>query len=181
MPQILYFIGLPASGKSTYASKYKDLDYVYLSSDNIREELSNGMQDDQSVSREAFRKMFGRTLQALEEGHNVIYDACNTVKYNRVNTIKNWRKRFEGDLTITAVVFDTPLEVCKERNEKRNLEGSFVMDNNKEIRKVDRNVPVDVLERMDRSLHKDFPSLDDGFDNIEIVKYEPQVNKDLEK
>ena len=36
MPQLLILIGIPGSGKSTYASKYKDLNYEYFSSDNIR-------------------------------------------------------------------------------------------------------------------------------------------------
>lgn len=202
MPQLLILIGIPGSGKSTYASKYKDLNYEYFSSDNIREELSRkkkieqlqkegkkiteesieGIQDDQSVSRQAFQKMFGRTIYSLIDGKNVIYDACNTQRHDRKSFIKKMRERYQkDDLKITAVFFDIPLEVCKERNQRRNEEGSIVMDNNKKLRKVQRQVPEEVLDKMYQQLHGCPPTLEEGFDEIEIIKYNKELNKNIDK
>ena len=39
MPELIMLVGLPGSGKSTYAAQYKVKGYHVHSSDDIREEL----------------------------------------------------------------------------------------------------------------------------------------------
>ncbi len=74
-------IGLPGSGKTTYAKKnFKEA--VYLSSDEIRVELFGF--EDQTHNGEVFNLMNKRMHDALKQGKDVIYDATNLSRKRRV-------------------------------------------------------------------------------------------------
>ena len=73
MPTIYLMIGVPASGKTTWAKeKLKELDNaIYIGSDSIRLELW-GNEQDQQHNRETFQEVFNRVAKAAKENDAVL-------------------------------------------------------------------------------------------------------------
>ena len=199
MAQLLFLIGVPGSGKTTYTQKYQELGYKVHSSDAIREELSRkakirelkennidfkeedikGDPNAQEFSRKAFMIMFNRTVRDLNKGNNVIYDACNTNRRSRKQTI-NQIKEECPDIKIIGVVFDIDIDTCKLRNEQRTKNGSKVLDKDGNEYTVYREVPEEVIDRMYKALHDNFPNIEEGFDSLEIIEIK-NIEKNIEK
>jgi predicted kinase len=150
MPDFIMLIGLPACGKSTWACHYaKNHPHsVVLSSDAIREELygDESIQGDPNV---IFGKMRSRALQELRKGNSVVYDATNICFKDRKGILNSVNKELP-EVWITGIVFATPVEVCKEWNQKRA-----------------RSVPDFVYDKM---LHRwQTPFDGEGFNSILVV------------
>ena len=90
--------------------------------------------------------MLERTLQALEEGKNVIYDATNLSPYFRKQVLA----QLPEHTTKTAVFVDVPVEECIRRQALR-----------------DRKVPAEVIQKMARRLIP--PSRKEGWDEIVVI------------
>lgn len=118
MPNLYIMIGCPASGKDTWAEQmienYENI--VMHSSDSIRAELY-GDESIQGDPNKIFTLMVRRTIEDLECGKNVIYNATNVSRRNRKTIIAMAKKI--PNITIIAVVMATPIEICKERNAAR--------------------------------------------------------------
>ena len=141
--KLTILVGLPSSGKSTYAESIKDIfDYVVISSDAIREEIS--FYEDQSKNAEVFQILHKRVDEALGDGKNVIVDATNINIKSRRPLIELGKKH---EAIISAIVFVTPLGTC------------YLTD-------VDRPHPVgrDVITKMLRKF--ECPFYEEGFDDI---------------
>lgn len=138
-------IGLPGSGKSTWAAMQKDC--IVLSSDDYREKLF-GDATDQTHNAEVFNALRKDTVKYLEEGRNVIYDATNMSIKDRNSILRDILHLF--DVCTIAVVFATPVEVCKERNKNRS-----------------RVVPDFVYDKMIKRF--EFPLLAEGFDDVVVL------------
>lgn len=146
MPIVKILVGLPASGKSTYAGKYAQIGWRIISSDGIREELY-GDASIQKKPNEIFAQMRERLETSLNNNENIIIDATNLTAKNRtffLDVIKYY------SYTVVAIVFNTPLEECKKRNDER-----------------DRKVPIEVIEHMAGKI--ELPSKDEGFEIIDFV------------
>ena len=137
-------IGIPGSGKSTYAKKKIDEGCIVVSSDAIRKELY-GSEDDQNHNGEVFNEMFYRTKIGLLAGAHVVYDATNLSRKRRINLLKQL-PHCEKRATVFAVSF----EICCERNNSR-----------------ERVVPQHAMKRMYHSFQP--PHYAEGFDDIQIV------------
>jgi len=149
MARLKMLIGLPGSGKSTYAKRMAETEpaWIHLSSDRIAyDKFGIGEAIDH---RKVFEAMYQQTVAALMEGHHVIYDATNLASSRRKSFLNRIRKL---EAETEAVLFLTPYEVLKQRNRLRN----------------DRErVPEAILERYIRAFH--FPRKDEKFDAIRIV------------
>jgi len=89
MGKFIMLCGLPASGKSTLANGLSVReDAIILSSDAIREELLNNV-NDQSDNTRVFDVMNKRAKDLLSQGKNVIYDATNINRKRRIHLIKH--------------------------------------------------------------------------------------------
>ena len=143
----IILIGLPASGKSTYAEEIKNDNTIVLSSDSIRKEIY-GDESIQGNPKEIFDILYSRMRSALSENKDVIVDATNINIRDRSLAI-NIAKEFNS--YIKAVVFTTSIEECKERNLKR-----------------ERVVPDFVYDRMTSKFEE--PTLEEGFDDIITFK-----------
>lgn len=150
MSKFIMLVGLPAVGKDTWAREYKEEhpEVVIHSSDDIREELY-GDASHQGSPVKVFELMRSRTIQDLRAGKDVIYNATN-IKYKDRKSIMSQLKKIDN-LTCYCKIFVAPVEVCKERNAKR-----------------DRVVPDFVYDRMLKSFQ--IPFYEEGFDSIEAIK-----------
>ena len=147
MAELNIMIGFPGSGKSNYAKKYLLINNsVYLSSDDIRIELYGF--EDQTHNDVVFETMKKRTLNALRDGKDVIYDATNLSKKRRSGIISEARKL---SAQINAYLCCTPINIILERN----------------ITRVERQLPWDKLVQMIQSIEP--PMYYEGFDNSSYI------------
>lgn len=142
-PKLYMLIGLPASGKSTYA---KTLDGTIFSSDALRAELW-GDEATQGDNQVLFTELHRRIKDCLRSGQNAIYDACNINYKKRMAFLKELT---HIDCEKICIFIAVPYEECIKRNKER-----------------DRVVPEYVIERM----YKNFtaPYWYEGWDVIRII------------
>jgi predicted kinase len=142
---VVLAIGLPGSGKSTW---FKRREVTPLSSDLVRTLLFD------NVTEQRYQDLVFSTLRALLRARLVArmpvsyVDATNLSAHDRRGWIKMAR---DFGYDVQAVFFDVPLEVCIDRNRRR-----------------DRVVPDDVMQRMSSKLRP--PSFDEGFSKITVVR-----------
>ncbi|WP_291567090.1 MULTISPECIES: AAA family ATPase [unclassified Clostridium] len=148
MPKLIMMIGLPASGKSTYAKEIsKKENAVIISSDSMREELYENVNDTEH-NTELFIEIHKRIKEHLKNDISVVYDATNInykmrkaflIELNKINCYKE------------CYFMATPYERCLEQNNIR-----------------DRKVPEHVIKRMYKNIF--IPQYYEGFDKIHIIK-----------
>lgn len=120
MSNLVLPIGISGSGKSyIYNRDYKD--YVQVSPDLIREELTGSISD-QSKNKEVFKLAFERVDEYLNKGQDVFFDATNVNKTQR----KNFTDRYIGsDVNVIYVVLPADVDLSwkrirKDIREKKN-------------------------------------------------------------
>lgn len=146
--------GLAASGKSTLA---KELSVKYntaiLSSDSIREELFNDV-NDQSNNSKVFEVMNDRAKALLSNGQNVIYDSTNINRKRRIHLIKNELKANEN----IVYYMNSSMGSCIYNDSQR-----------------ERKVGYEVIDKMYRSLQ--IPTILEGWDKVYFVNSDFQLEK----
>jgi len=125
MNNTLYItVGLPGSGKSTYAKEFiKGKDVQYLSSDELRAVYGKG-EDDQSVTPMVFGHIKRKVDEFLKDGKNVLVDATSVNRRERsdyINTAKKYGSK------VVALVFKMVRAGLIARNQKRGQEGGRVV------------------------------------------------------
>jgi predicted kinase len=142
---VVLAIGLPGSGKTTW---FRRRGVTPLSSDLLR----NILFDD--VEEQRYQGLVFSTLRSLLRARLIArmpwnyVDATNLSIHERRQWIK-MAKSFGYE--VQAVFFDVPLEVCLERNSKR-----------------DRSVSSDVMKKMAEKLKP--PVFEEGFAKITVVR-----------
>ena len=118
MKTLDFLIGLPASGKSTYAKiKEKEAGAIVLSSDRIRKELNittYTKEDNNNVFNALHERLFN---ELQKDNAYVIYDATNLSK-KRHETLKEIRK-CNKDVYINYIFFVASIPKCVERDALR--------------------------------------------------------------
>jgi predicted kinase len=142
---VVLAIGLPGSGKSSW---FKRHDISPLSSDLLRALLFDDAAEQrfQDLIFSNLRSMLKARLIARRPMNYV--DATNLTPHDRQGWIK-LSKDYGYD--VQAVFFDVPIEVCLERNRKR-----------------ERVVAEDVMRRMAAKLKP--PRFEEGFSKITVVR-----------
>lgn len=148
---LILLIGLPGSGKSTWARQFIQQfpRYEVLSTDKTRALLYGdaAIQGEWAQIWHQLEALLRQSVQAIDvqvrEG--VIWDATNVQRRRRRELIQTLSQLGFND--IGAVWFDTPLAVCLERNQLR-----------------DRTVPPEVILKMHRELVGGPPDISDGLD-----------------
>jgi len=142
---VVLAIGLPGSGKSAW---FKRHNITPLSSDLLRVLLFDDPTEQrfQDLVFSNLRSMLKARLIARRPMNHV--DATNLTPHERHGWIKLAK---DYGYEVQAVFFDVPVEVCLERNKKR-----------------ERVVPEDVMRRMAAKLRP--PTFEEGFSKITVVK-----------
>lgn len=148
-PTFIMLVGVPGSGKSTFAKDLVNTKTKYLSSDAIRGELY-GDENCQNDPSKVFSLMHQRTLEALREGYDVVYDATNITRKNRKTILEQLPVYVKKE----CIIVWAPIDVCIERDLNR-----------------DRSVGEKVIIRMLRSFEA--PFYDEGFESIKIKNTAP--------
>jgi predicted kinase len=142
---VVLAIGLPGSGKSSW---FKRHNITPLSSDMLRSLLF----DDPTEQR--FQDLIFSNLRSMLKARLIAkrplnyVDATNLTPHERQSWIKLGQ---DYGYEVQAVFFDVPLEVCLERNHKR-----------------ERVVADDVMRRMSAKLKA--PTFEEGFSKITVVR-----------
>jgi predicted kinase len=142
---VILAIGLPGSGKSSW---FKRHNITPLSSDLLRALLFDDPMEQrfQDLVFSNLRSMLKARLIARRPLNYV--DATNLTPHERQNWIKLAK---DYGYEVQAVFFDVPLEVCLERNQRRQ-----------------RMVAEDVVRRLSAKLRP--PTFEEGFAKITVVR-----------
>jgi predicted kinase len=118
MNKVIVLRGLPASGKSTWAKDYisRNPRTVRVNKDDLRTMLHNSQwSEENELIILAMRDTI--IAEALHMSHDVIVDDTNFAE-KHVTTIQDIAADWEASFEVKD--FDVPLEVCLDRNRKRN-------------------------------------------------------------
>jgi len=142
---VVLAIGLPGSGKTTW---FKRRGVTPLSSDMLRTLLFD------DITEQRYQSLVFSTLRSLLRARLIArmpwnyVDATNLSPKERKQWIQMARQL---GYEVQAVFFDVPLEVCLERNRRR-----------------ERTVAEDVMRRMAAKLRP--PTFEEGFSKIVVVR-----------
>ncbi|MBD2292405.1 WYL domain-containing protein [Anabaena sphaerica FACHB-251] len=152
-PPICHFlIGVPGSGKSTFAANLAKLgNYRVISTDAIRQQLYNDATI-QGEWTEIEAKVISAVVTAITEGVSVIYDATNAKRVWRLDLLQKLNLAVSTPVLWMGWYLQTPIEICKHWNQQRS-----------------RQVPDVIIDKMSASL-QDFPPIAaEGFAIIKEV------------
>ncbi len=142
---VVLAIGLPGSGKSTW---FRRRGVTPLSSDMLRSILFD------DITEQRYQGLVFSTLRSLLRARLIArmpwnyVDASNLSSHER----RQWIKMAKGfGYEVHAVFFDVPLEVCLERNRRR-----------------ERQVKEEVVQRLAAKLKP--PTFEEGFTKITVVR-----------
>ena len=152
-PQLVLLVGLPCSGKSSFATglvRHCPRRRL-ISTDAIRSHLfgDEATQGPWLKVWQEVDRQFQQTARQIAGGQalEAIYDATNAVRRDRRRAIA--LARACGFTSIISVWLNTPLVVCLARNRQRQ-----------------RQVPEPIILRMHRCLMGAPPGLSDGCDRL---------------
>ena len=164
MPLLIMLVGLPGSGKSTYAKEIVETfdSYIVLSSDYYRKFLY-GDENDQTHNQDVFSSLYYDMRKYLNQGKTVIFDATNI-------NMKDRRRCFDAikevkNLSVMAMVVNTPFAECVYRDSLR-----------------ERKVGYNVIDKMRRRF--EFPQYFEGFNHISLVNthnYDAEFRNNIEQ
>jgi predicted kinase len=117
MKKAVILVGIPGSGKSTIAKDLESKGFKRFNSDLIRKELY-GDEQEQGDFNDVFGTLYHRLeMCCLLEDCDIVIDNTNIRSRDR-NQLIEIIEPFEKHI-IEVWLIDTPLEVCLERNSKR--------------------------------------------------------------
>ena len=153
-PKLIVMVGIPGSGKSTFAQNYikdaNNMSTVWVSRDEVRYSLISGTDEYFAKEKDVFKAFIKKINTVLAEGKDVIADATHINVQSRKKLLSSITV---PDIQIEACVMEASLQECLVNNEKR--EGMA-------------RVPKAAILRMYRQF--EYPTFSEGFSSISNVK-----------
>jgi len=159
-PEVIFLIGPPGAGKSTYITKLKNQnprkDYHVVSTDDILMKRAEpmGLDYNQAFDTIPYEQLYGEFLNDyrgyLKKGHNIIIDRTNMSMEDRKPLLKLIPRGYKR----IAVVFQVPTDELQKRLQKRERETGKV-------------IPDDVVQRIMTSYVAPLPR---EFDKVLTIK-----------
>ena len=142
MRTLLLLRGCPGSGKSTWIKENK-LEPYTISSDNLRTmvqspvmNIDGKLEITQKNDKKVWDLLFKIMEERMKKGEFIVIDAT----HNNDKMIKQYRNYADTyKYCVFVKEFNTPIEVCIDRNNKRDEY---------------KRVPIDVIERSYRNISK---------------------------
>jgi len=155
-----FLIGIPGSGKSTFAAKLAKVgSYHIVSTDTIRQQLY-GDATIQGEWSDIEATVISQITQAIAQGNAVIYDATNTKRASRLDLLLKLDAKLTSSVLWMGWYLQTPLATCKTWNQKRTPQ-----------------VPEAVIDKMYQSLQKFPPVAAEGFVSVKVIDItNPKLN-----
>jgi len=123
-----FLIGLPGSGKSTFARKLQEMipNAVIVSSDTAREKLYGDASIQGDWTNEVEPEVLRQITEAIASNQPVIYDATNVRRDWRMGILMKIEEKLK-EINSPPVYWiarhlQTPIDVCKEWNQKRDCQ-----------------------------------------------------------
>lgn len=148
MQTFTMMIGLPGSGKDYFIKNNMD-EYCVISSDQVRAENGYGP----GAIEDVFTICRSKIMESLSLGEDVVFNATNLRRKYRVALLNKIYEKFGRDIYYRGYLMVTPINLCKERNERRI--GA-------------EEVPEKVIDNMAKSFQ--IPLKGEGFDYIYFIK-----------
>lgn len=153
---LVLLVGISGSGKSSFAARHF-LPTEVISSDACRA-LSCDDENEQSLNAEAFELVYTIARKRLEHGRLTVLDATHVQPDSRQGALKLAK---EQNVLTVAIVFNLPLELCRERNAGRQ----------------DRHFEPHVLPPQQRQLQQTLKRLKrEGIRQIHVLKSAAEVD-----
>ncbi|MEH1793490.1 WYL domain-containing protein [Nostoc sp.] len=147
-----FLIGIPGSGKSTFAAELAKLgNYRIVSTDAIRQQLY-GDANIQGEWNQVEEKVISEIVNGLTQGDSIVYDATNAKRGWRMDLLSKLKSSLAVFPLWMAWYLQTPVAICKLWNQQRV-----------------RQVPDFIIENMHKSL-QDFPPIAaEGFATVKEI------------
>lgn len=162
-PTLYLMVGIPGSGKTTFIKKHLTDNDVHISRDEVRFAIVPPDAEYFSQEDRVFAEWINQICWSLRSGFNVYADATHISPQSRAKTLRgiNYLLKKEVEFNLEAIVLNTPLDTCLERNSYRT---------GREL------VPEKAIKNMRNSFR--FPEIQEGFtriyrvgeNQIEIIK-----------
>ena len=146
-PTLTLLVGVPGSGKTTWANKNHKENEVVLSSDLIRKELFND-ETNQENNKLVFTTLYKRARNLIKQGKSVIIDATNVTIKDTSRALNNFAN---FDVIKVAIVFKTATDICKFRDKNRT-----------------RTVGEEVIDKFTEKFIN--PTKEEGFNEIKYIE-----------
>lgn len=148
-PTLYMLIGVPAAGKSTWATEHATPGTVYISSDYFVDKFARRLgktynQVFNDVVSRSVQLMNRRASRAKQQGKNIIWDQTNTTVRTRARKL-----RMLAEYSAVAVVFATPPK--------------DVLDSRLAAR-IGKSIPAHIMHRMINEFT--YPQESEGFAEI---------------
>lgn len=150
MATIHLLVGVPGSGKSTFAKKLQNkYHYPIISSDEVRNNHPDWAED------KIFPEVYRLSAEYLKQNIDIIYDATNATAGVR-NHLFEEIKKYDIEFTQKAYYFPIDYQSCLKRIAKRNKDPQ------------ERFFPLEALKAYCDKIVA--PSIDEGFMDVEIIE-----------
>jgi predicted kinase len=136
MSNLAVTFGISGSGKSQTSAKFVAEGYTRICPDDIRKEVTSSISD-QSKNGYVFELAFARTLAALRNGEDVIFDSTGLQARTR-RQLRDMAKQVGATTTLINLVSSKNKEVCQTRVRKDLALG---------VDRSDTLVNEDIIER----------------------------------
>lgn len=153
-PKLMIMVGLPGSGKSTFARHYVEqspvMSTIWVSRDDIRYSLLSDGDEYFSKEKEVFDFFIKAINAGLAEGKDVIADATHLNSRSRKKLLSHITV---SNIQIEAWIMGTAFEECLKNNAKRSGRAC-----------VPEKVIFDMLQNFE------YPTFEEGFTTIATIK-----------